>query len=207
MRVITPAPPLWGCQRMAAYNPCMLHATHAPLAPLMSAGLHRLTLAANHLLGSEPQAVARLLPYVGRQVDGSAVLPALVSTWVSASAPEAAALVWRITPAGLLERLNEGELATPDATLALTSESMTHVMRSLATRDFSVVEIRGDAALAGDLRWVIENVRWDYAGDLERVLPAAVAAPTVRVARTLAAGLKHGIQTLESWRPKPPRAP
>ena len=37
------------------------------------------------------------------------------------------------------------------------------------------VQIDGDAQLAGDMNWLLQNLRWDVAADLERLFGPAVA--------------------------------
>lgn len=211
MRVITPAPGLRDFQRIAAYNPCMHHATQSPLSRLLVAGLDRITLAANHVLAAEPQAVARLKSHAGRVVDGGGLLPVLWPAGVSSLAGvdmTSWAARWRITPAGLLDRLPvEGDpLGAPapaaDVVVAAATRSMTALLRAMAAHDFTPIEVHGDAAMVADVRWVIENVRWDYAGDLQRVLPSPVGMPVARAAEALVAGARRGVQALDAIWPR-----
>lgn len=214
MLVVTPAPTLRDFQRIAAYNPCMHHATQSPLARLMVAGLDRLTLVANHVLAGEPQAVARLKPHSGRVVDAQGLMPALLPTGLAAMVGadvDAVHVRWRITPAGLLDRVAPATdslaVQAADAVVSASTQSLTTVLRAMAAHDFSVVQVHGDAALAADIQWVIENVRWDYAGDLQRVLPSPVAVPVSRAAEMLMTGARRGVQALDSLWPRSASGP
>jgi ubiquinone biosynthesis accessory factor UbiJ len=197
----------------------MLHTSTTPLSALVHAGFDRATLAVNHVLGSEPQATQRLQRHHGRVVDASAAVQLLVPPWVATAGTQSQQGLWRITPAGLLERVLSQPVQAPaqadvaqaaDVTFELTSSSLTLVTRALLAGDDSVVVLRGDTALATDLRWVLQHVRWDFAGDIERALPAAVAAPVARGAQAMASGLAQGArkldETLSRWWPKPQAA-
>ncbi len=195
----------------------MFHKTEAPqaaLATLAEAALVRLTLAANHGLAAEPQAVVRLKAHIGCVIDGYGLLPALLPLWV-AQAVGPQAMRWLVTPAGLLEwagmtgsrdGASAGGATLPDASVRLNTASLTVVMRAWAANDSSVFEVQGEAALAADLQWVLENVRWDYAGDLEHVLPPALGATAARVAEAAVAAVQRGVQSLDAWWPRGPSA-
>lgn len=47
------------------------------------------------------------------------------------------------------------------------------------------VEIEGDAALAGDVNWLVTNLRWDIADDVERLLGPAAAQALTQAAQVL----------------------
>ncbi len=84
------------------------------------------------------------------------------------------------------------------------------MVRALAAGDTSVFEVHGDEPLSADLRWVLDHVRWDVAGDVGRVLPQPLQAPAARIADAVAGGLKRGAQALDAWWPRtgerpPPR--
>jgi ubiquinone biosynthesis accessory factor UbiJ len=163
---------------------------------LTSAALDRMTLMANHVLSSEPQAVQRLQAHAGKVVDATGLLPALAPMLMQ-GAQAGRAWCSRITPAGLLERVAEGPC---DATVGFTTQSLTQVLKALRERDLSVVQVRSDApALESDLQWVVEHVRWDYAADIERVLPASVGPVAARTAQQVTEGLSKGFKAVEGW--------
>src|SRR6185295_10676968 len=92
----------------AAYNPRMLDALKALAERSV---MERLVLLVNHVIATEPVAVARLQPHAGRTVHIElAGWPQLL--------PAAGPFTFRITPAGLVERVADGAAATPDLRVA-----------------------------------------------------------------------------------------
>lgn len=148
--------------------------------------LERLTLVLNHVLGSETVATERLQPHAGRalvlRLDG---WPALL--------PPVPPLAWSVTPAGLLEWNG----LAPDASAAL----QVHVDASNPALLFArvllgerpEVRIEGDAALAADIGWLLANLRWDVAADLERLFGRAVAQQLHQAGRALAGALRSAL--------------
>ena len=153
----------------------MLHSLQAMLAPALA---ERLTLLLNHVLASEAVAAERLLPP-----------PPVLS--------------WRITPAGLLQ-WNGAEGLAP----AADGAAQLHVTVDAANPALLVaqalggeppaVRIEGDAALAGDVNWLLQNLRWDVAADLERLFGPQVAGVLHPVGRMLGQGLRTALQGLSS---------
>jgi ubiquinone biosynthesis protein UbiJ len=149
----------------------------APVAALtdmvVPAATARFVLLANHVLASAPAATERLKAYAGRR------LRIEVEGWrLPLPPPPAITLV--LTPAGLLEAPEAGEPeAAPDAAadlhLRVDASAPLDVARRLASGEQPAVHIQGDAALASEVSWVIANVRWDVAADLERVFGPVVA--------------------------------
>lgn len=149
---------------------------------LAPAAIERLTLLINHVLGREPVAMERLRPHVGRVValhaDG---WPALLPSWP--------ALVFRVTPAGLLEWCGQAAAGTaPDLQVRVDASNPAMLMMGALSGRAPAVHVEGDARLAADANWLLENLRWDLADDLHRLLgpgPAqllAQAGPAVRQA-------------------------
>ncbi|GMV47602.1 MAG: hypothetical protein AMXMBFR66_30000 [Pseudomonadota bacterium] len=161
----------------------MLHSLTAMLAPPV---LERLTLVLNHVLGSEAVATERLQPHAGRtlvlRLDG---WPALL--------PPVPPLAWCVTPAGLLEWSG----LAPDDSAAL----QVHVDASNPALLFArvllgerpEVRIEGDAVLAADIGWLLANLRWDVAADLERLFGRAVAQQLHQAGRALAGALRSAL--------------
>jgi ubiquinone biosynthesis accessory factor UbiJ len=181
--------------RVAAYNVRMLQFAMAFLAP---AALERLTLALNHVLGSEPAAQGRLRPHVGRVI-------ALQLTQWPAWLPAPPRLVWRVTPAGLLEWCGpptDGAGSAPNPELArhpeLAADLSVHLMASnpaallagLMMGQQPQVQIEGDAQLAADVNWLLHNLRWDMAADLERLFGPVVAQQLHQVGSAVAAAMQ-----------------
>jgi ubiquinone biosynthesis accessory factor UbiJ len=188
----------------------MLHDPSSTLSSVASAAMDRMTLAANHWLRAEPEAMARLQPHQGQCIDARALMLPLLPWAARAGHPLVA--MWLVTPAGLLERLDppmhpEMHGKAADVTLSVLSQSVTRWLRDAAHDDFSWILVEGEPGLASDLRWVIDHVRWDVAGDVERLLPEAVAAPMAQAAERAFEGVKRGVRALDSWLPDRRTAP
>ncbi len=134
--------------------------------------LNRLVLFLNHVLMSEPEAMARLARQKGQRIE----------------------LVWdrmqlqlTPTPAGLLER---GRFEGFDLRLTGTEESPIAIASALARGDKPKVRIEGDVQLAAEINWLIDHVRWDAEEDLARLLGDAPAHTLVQAARQAMAALR-----------------
>jgi ubiquinone biosynthesis protein UbiJ len=119
----------------------------------------------NHVIQSEPEAMARLARQKGQRIE----------------------LVWdRIqlqltpTPAGLLER---GRFEGFDLRLTVTEESPVSLASALAKGDKPKVRIEGDVQLAAEINWLIDHVRWDAEEDLARLVGDAMAHTLAQAAR------------------------
>jgi ubiquinone biosynthesis accessory factor UbiJ len=184
----------------------MLHTTSGPLQGLAAFALDRMTLVANHVLAAEPEALRRLQPHAGSLVDASGLLPALMPLSAIPGAAAAMVLRCRITPAGLLEQVAADTEAVEHASMGLSTQSLTHVLQAFNEGALGrVLEVQAsNDSLAEALTWVATHVRWDYAGDIERVLPASVGAPVARAAQSAAAGAARGLQVLSGWLARTP---
>ncbi|MBQ1766389.1 MAG: hypothetical protein IIZ92_26300, partial [Aquincola sp.] len=58
------------------------------------------------------------------------------------------------------------------------------------------MEVQGDAALATDVNWLVDNVRWDVEADLARVIDPRLAHEVANVGRGLVRGLRMAIGAL-----------
>lgn len=172
----------------------MLHTLQGLVAPAV---LARLTLLINHVLNSESVAVERLRPHAGRRV-------ALHLAGWPALLPPLPPLAWRITPAGLLEWCGEQPDAQADLTVRMDADNPALLAARLVAGDVPALTIDGDAQLAGDINWLVQNLRWDMAADLERFFGPAVAQQLARFGAALASALRtavRGAQGLsERWR-------
>lgn len=173
----------------------MFQTLTALLAPAV---LERLTLVFNHVLGSEPAAVERLRPHAGR------TLVFRLDAW-PALLPPAPPLAWTVTPAGMLEwgGLDPDESAALRVHVEASNPAL--LFARLMVGERPGVRIEGDAALAADVGWLLENLRWDVAADLERLFGRAVAQQLhqmgVAVGGALRAGLKAVGPLAERWGP------
>ena len=162
----------------------MRPALNEMLAP---AAIERLTLLINHVLGREPVAMERLKPHAGRVL----LSPALLPPWP--------VLAFRVTPAGLLEWCGQEAPSTPDLQVRLDASNPALLVLGALSGRQPAVHVEGDARLAGDVNWLIENLRWDLADDLQRLLgpgPAqllAQAGPAIQQALAQLAPLASGL--------------
>jgi ubiquinone biosynthesis protein UbiJ len=138
-------------------------------------------------LAAEPVAVARLKPHAGRCIGLQ------MSQWPSLLPPPPA-IVFCITRAGLLEWVEQPGAAVPDLHVSVAAGNPAAVALGLLAGARPPVAIQGDAALAADVNWLADNLRWDVAADLERLFGPAVAHQLAGFGRTLAEGLRRLVQ-------------
>jgi len=142
---------------------------------LVREGQNRIVLSLNHVLQQEPQAMERL----ARQAGKSALIE-----WAPWS------LQVQATPAGLLDRVEPAERA-PDLRIQIT-DALPQLMAKAARGDKPSIHIEGDVALAADINWLIDHVRWDYEEDLSRLMGDSAA-------HTLAQGLRAAAGALRQF--------
>jgi ubiquinone biosynthesis accessory factor UbiJ len=168
----------------AAYNRRMLHTLQTMFAPAV---MSRLTLAANHVLGAEPAATARLLPHAGRCIEVT------LERWPSLL-PQAPVMAFRVTPAGMLDWCGNEPLTQADLRMQVDASNPAALLAQLMTGEAPAVEISGDSTLAADVNWLVQNLRWDIEADLERLFGPAVAQPLARLGSALARALRAAVQ-------------
>ena len=158
---------------------------------LVPAVVERLVLVANHVLASEPSAMQRLAVHQGR------VIALALLHWPS-WLPAAPVPKFRVTPPGLLEwhGLDDGVEATLTVQIDASNPALLFA-RSLAGEP-PPLTIAGDAALASDIQWLVDNLRWDVEADLERFFGPVVARQLGRLGSSLAAGLR-GLAQRTPW--------
>ena len=167
--------------RGAAYN---FTVPGLPKPLLTDAVVARALLFANHVLMAEPAAVARLMPHAGRRLQLQWDAPA--GAW-----PRPPEVALRITPAGLLDRL-EGEAAALDLRVRVVLPApLDFALRWLAG-ERPQVQVEGDARLAADIAWLAEHLRWDAEHDLGRLVGDAWAHELMRIGR----GLREALAAL-----------
>ncbi len=188
-------------RKVRAYNRRMLDALNALLAP---AAMERLTLLLNHVLSSEPVATERLRAHAGRCIGLH------LEDWPSLLPPPPV-LAFCITRAGLLEW---SSAAPAEYDLHVTINAGNPALLALKWLSGSTpsMDIKGDAALASDVHWLAENLRWDIAADLERLFGPAVADQLSRLGRLFESSVARMLQSAgglaSRWRdPRPDRRP
>lgn len=159
----------------------MLQNLNALLAPAL---MDRLVLVVNHVMSSEPQAVARMLPHQGRVLRLDLLqLPRLL--------PAPPQLAFRITPAGLVEWCRDPVDA--DLRVRLEAANPAALAFQALSGQMPPVVIEGDANLAADVDWLLKNLRWDVADDLQRLFGPTVAHELHRLGGSLARALRTGL--------------
>jgi len=153
--------------------------------------MQRLTLLLNHVLSTEEAALARLRPHAGRSVRLQ------LQGWPRLLPPPPS-LAFVVTPAGLLEWCGHTPPAAVDLTLSVdASNPALAFAQGLAGRR-PPVEIAGDAGLATDISWLMDNLRWDVQDDLARLVGNAPAHELARVGGLLAGGLREAVAALSA---------
>ncbi len=162
----------------------MLHTLNSLLAPAV---MGRLTLVINHVLGGESVATARLMAHSGRTVE-------LLATAWPTLLPQPPVLAFRVTPAGLLEWCGPERGGAPDLAVRVDTSNPALLFTRVLAGELPPVEVDGDAALAADVNWLMQNLRWDVAADLERVFGPLVAPQMHRLGSALAGGVRMAMQ-------------
>lgn len=159
----------------------MLRNLNALLAPAL---MERLVLLVNHVLSREPLAMERLRPHAGRVLRLELLgLPRLLEP--------APPLAFVVTPAGLMEWCNDPRPA--DLRARLDASNPAALALQALTGSVPRLEIDGDVQLAGDVDWLLKNLRWDVADDLQRLFGPAVAGELHRLGRALAHALRAAL--------------
>jgi len=162
-----------------------------------TAAMERFVLLANHVIASEDAAVRRLAPHAGRSVrveltGWPSLLPALPS------------MVFGVTRAGLLEWSADDAPPAADLELRIDASRPAQLLMDAASGRRPPVEVSGDAALAADVSWLMDNLRWDIQDDLARVIGDGPARELGRIGKMAANGLRESIAMLarapERWR-------
>jgi len=149
-----------------------------------------MVLLLNHVVSRENHAMSRLAPFAGRAVVlRLAGWPALL--------PAAPDLALGVTPAGLWERLD----VVPAEALWVELDASNPAMLALGglTGERPKVTVQGDAAFAGEINWLMANLRWDIEDDLAALVgpaPAHQLARWGRAVRQAMAGLARSASAL-----------
>jgi len=151
------------------------------LSPLLIPALQdRLVLLINHVVSREAVAMQRLRPWAGR------TLVVSLSGWPSLL-PALPDLVLRITPAGLFER--EQEAVGGDLRVELDAANPARLALGAFSGETPSIKVQGDAALAGDLNWLADNLRWDLEDDLAGLVGPLAARQLAQLGRGVAAAV------------------
>lgn len=175
---------------MGAYNPVMIHTLRALLAPAL---MERLVLVINHVMQAEPAAMARMAPHARR------VLWLELANWPKLL-PELPPLALRVTPAGLVEWCADPHSGEADLHARIDAANPAALGLKALGGEPPELEIRGNVQLAADIDWLLKNVRWDVAGDLERLFGPLLANELHRLGSALGKGLRQARDSAGSLR-------
>lgn len=162
----------------------MLQALQNLFAP---AAMGRLTLVVNHVLAAEPVAVERLRPHAGRRIE-------LQPQGWPGLLPPLPRLAFCVTPAGLLEWDADAAVAAAELTVRFDASNPARLLASAISGETPPVDIDGDAQLATDVNWLMQNLRWDIEADLERLFGPAAAHQIYRLGAALARAVRAALQ-------------
>lgn len=147
----------------------------------------RVVLLVNHVLSREPVATQRLAPHAGRRVR-------IEVTGQPSFLPPPPSATVALTPAGLFELDAQADPTAPcDLRVALELPGPQQVLAALAGEARPRVAIDGDAALAGQMQWLVDNLRWDIEGDLGAAIGPLATHQVMRAGRAVAAALRQGL--------------
>ncbi len=160
----TQSPFSWVAQALPEMVSSMA-ANFQPPSWVVDESINRLVLFLNHVLMSEPEAMARLARQKGQRIE---------LLW------DRVQLQLSPTPAGLFER---GQFEGFDLRLTVVEDSAVSLASALAKGDKPKVRIEGDVQLAAEINWLIDHVRWDAEEDLARLIGDAPAHTLAQAAR------------------------
>jgi ubiquinone biosynthesis accessory factor UbiJ len=158
----------------------MLHALNSLLAPAL---MERMTLVVNHVLSSEQTAVDRMRPHAAR------VVQLELNGWPRLL-PPLPLLAFRITAAGLVEWCPEPLPTQADLLIRVDGSNPAALAAKVLSGKLPTVDIQGDSRLATDVDWLLKNLRWDVAADLQRLFGPAVAQQLHRLGSALARSVR-----------------
>lgn len=151
--------------------------------------MERVTLLVNHVVSAEPIAVERLRPHSGSSVQVE------FTGWPSLL-PPVPTLVFRITPAGLVEWLGDERVDNADLRIEVDASNPALAFAQALTGVKPKVGVAGSATFAADVNWLMDNLRWDVQDDLARIVGAAPAQGIGWLARAVAAGVREAVRAV-----------
>lgn len=180
----------------------MLQSLNALLAPAL---MERLVLLINHVLAAEPAATQRLRGHDQR------VIELQLQGWPSLLPPPPV-LAFKVTPAGMLEWCGGAAAAaagsaSADLGVRVDASNPVLLMARALVGDKPSVAVDGDAQFAADVNWLLQNLRWDIAADMERLFGPTVAYPLHRLGSALARALRSALQGASGLAPRTPPPP
>lgn len=182
------------------------------IGSLGSAAMERITLLLNHVISSEAMATDRMKPHAGKTIR------LMLENWPS-WVPQPPVFAFTVTPAGLLEwrgkPVEPGELSDDtineraDLRLTLDVANPLLLMSQWFSGERPAVTVEGDSALASDVNWLLDNLRWDIEDDLARIVGQGPAHQIAKASAFVSAGFRDGLRAMQAFIDKaggrPPR--
>lgn len=159
--------------------------------------IERVVLLVNHLLAAEPVAVDRLRPHAARTMHLE------LAGWPSLL-PAVGPFTFRITPAGLVEWIEEPSASPPDLRVAIDAANPAALFGRMVTGERPVITVSGDAAFASDLDWLMDNLRWDAQDDLARIVGDGPAREIARLGGFVASALRDAARAVRDLAARKP---
>jgi ubiquinone biosynthesis protein UbiJ len=148
----------------------------------------RVILLLNHVLQGESVATDRLRPHAGKcielQVCGSPLAGLLPDVFTV-----------RVTPAGLIEWL-EAPVQPCDLQVSIDGANPARAVVGALMGERPGIEVSGDALLAADVSWLVDNLRWDVQDDLARIIGDLPAASLGQWASGIPNALRGAVESL-----------
>jgi ubiquinone biosynthesis accessory factor UbiJ len=174
---------------VAAYNRGMFEAMKALAERSV---MERVVLLLNHVISAEPQAMERLRPHASR------TLRIELEGWPSLL-PAPSPIAFRVTPPGLVEWLEAPGDSTPDLRVAIDAANPALAFAKFLVGERPQLRVEGDAGLATDVNWLIENLRWDAEDDLARLVGDAPAREIARFGKAVSQAIREAAKTLDGF--------
>ncbi|RZI85857.1 MAG: hypothetical protein EOP38_03670 [Rubrivivax sp.] len=150
-----------------------------PISPLLLPALQdRLVLLINHVVSREPIAVQRLRPLAGR------CLVVHLAGWPGLL-PAAPDLILSVTPAGLFERLDASPPGLGGLRIEVDASNPAKLAWGAISGEAPRISVQGDAAFAGEMHWLMDNLRWDVEDDLAGIVGPLAARQLAEFGRAL----------------------
>ena len=148
----------------------------------------RICLLVNHVLQAEAEARERLQRHSGKRIQ--VYLRSLpVADWL----PDVICV--EVTPAGLIE-WREAFDGEPELRVSIDAANPAKRIADALVGQRPAVDVSGDAALAADVAWLVDNLRWDLHDDVARVVGDGPAAALAQFASAASTGLRVAVDAL-----------
>jgi ubiquinone biosynthesis accessory factor UbiJ len=151
---------------------------------LLPAAQVRLLLLLNHVVSREAVAVARLKVHAGRRLTVDVVE---VPPWL----PALPAMCVIVTAAGLFELDVQASDEAPDLSVKLPLPRPDQLLAAMTRGALPAVRIEGAAALAADMHWLADNLRWDIEADVAQAFGPLPARLVMSAGRAGAQALRR----------------